>query len=582
MKKLISLVLILTMLLSLGAGAFAADRSESAELTYRDIRLLLDGREIVPCDESGNTAEPFIMGGNTYLPLRAVAQALGLSVKWVAETDTVELTTGGEVITGKGLRSGSEGKESTLITYRGIRVTLDGKELELKNALGESVEPFIMGGTTYLPLRVIGEALDLPVDWDGSSSTVLLGTLPENGVWKTSFHDASIVYGDENTVRTAIRTVYDEEGRVAEEYIEYDEGFEQRFYSYDSEDRVVRSTFIDRFSGFEDIITETVYGGDVFCREISTCYPAPEDGSLYDSYEDVAYRFHNTVDYDEEMNCIGFYYDYGDGTFDFMKQEFNEKGLITSEHTEYYSGYKYIVSYTYDEEDRLILESYDDNGEKWYSCYTYDENGYLACDTTAHSGHRTVITYTNSTDGLLLARSNRYYLDGEEEPISGFDESFEYDAAGNRVLERSVDIDGSASECRYEFNDAGLITKDSYSDSDGAWHCIDYTYDAEGRLISEKKESSDEYWYSRHISYDSFSNEILNHFEAFGDEVDTIESSYCSLGCCLLSQTRTNNSGVSTQINSIDKFHNIIRSELREEGYDSFRSELREFVCLPK
>ena len=43
--------------------------------------------------------------------------------------------------------------------YRGIKVVVDGIEVELKDATGNSVEPFISNGTTYLPLRAIGEAL---------------------------------------------------------------------------------------------------------------------------------------------------------------------------------------------------------------------------------------------------------------------------------------------------------------------------------------------------------------------------------------------------------------------------------------
>lgn len=60
--------------------------------------------------------------------------------------------------------------------YNSVKVTLDGKALDLKNAVGNVVEPFIIEGTTYLPVRAISEALGLDVDWDGATSTVILTT----------------------------------------------------------------------------------------------------------------------------------------------------------------------------------------------------------------------------------------------------------------------------------------------------------------------------------------------------------------------------------------------------------------------
>jgi len=36
--------------------------------------------------------EPFIWDGSTFLPLRAIADALGLDVAWVEDTSTVVLT----------------------------------------------------------------------------------------------------------------------------------------------------------------------------------------------------------------------------------------------------------------------------------------------------------------------------------------------------------------------------------------------------------------------------------------------------------------------------------------------------------
>lgn len=64
------------------------------------------------------------------------------------------------------------------LTYRDIRVSLDGKVLDLRNAMGEPVEPFMFGGTNYLPVRALAEALGLNVAWNGAEVMVVL-TTPE-------------------------------------------------------------------------------------------------------------------------------------------------------------------------------------------------------------------------------------------------------------------------------------------------------------------------------------------------------------------------------------------------------------------
>lgn len=71
---------------------FAKQISETAELVYNNIKITLNDKEIEPKDAVGNTVEPFTINGTTYLPVRAVAEALGIKVDWDEETNTVILT----------------------------------------------------------------------------------------------------------------------------------------------------------------------------------------------------------------------------------------------------------------------------------------------------------------------------------------------------------------------------------------------------------------------------------------------------------------------------------------------------------
>lgn len=68
------------------------------------------------------------------------------------------------------------GKVTKELEYRNISVSLDGKKLDLRDAKGNAVEPFMFEGTNYLPVRALAESLGLNVAWDGKTATVVLTT----------------------------------------------------------------------------------------------------------------------------------------------------------------------------------------------------------------------------------------------------------------------------------------------------------------------------------------------------------------------------------------------------------------------
>ncbi len=81
---------------ALGASSgFAKEAAEQITAVYRDIKLVVDGVLVEPKDANGDSVEPFIYNGTTYLPVRAVATAFKKDVAWDGEENTVYL--GGEV-----------------------------------------------------------------------------------------------------------------------------------------------------------------------------------------------------------------------------------------------------------------------------------------------------------------------------------------------------------------------------------------------------------------------------------------------------------------------------------------------------
>lgn len=71
---------------------FAEQITQTAQLFYNDIKIDINGSKVLPKDANGNYVEPFIINGTTYLPVRAVANALDIQVDWDDNTNTVLLS----------------------------------------------------------------------------------------------------------------------------------------------------------------------------------------------------------------------------------------------------------------------------------------------------------------------------------------------------------------------------------------------------------------------------------------------------------------------------------------------------------
>lgn len=69
--------------------------------------------------------------------------------------------------------------------FTGVNIYVDDVKLNPQDANGTPVEVFVYNGTTYLPVRAVGEAVGKPVQWDGATSSVYLGkhTGEKPAVW---------------------------------------------------------------------------------------------------------------------------------------------------------------------------------------------------------------------------------------------------------------------------------------------------------------------------------------------------------------------------------------------------------------
>lgn len=80
---------LITAVLLCSSAAFAQSIEKTITAVYNNIKIIVNGEEITPTDANGNVVEPFISDGTTYLPVRAIANALGQEVFWDTETSSV-------------------------------------------------------------------------------------------------------------------------------------------------------------------------------------------------------------------------------------------------------------------------------------------------------------------------------------------------------------------------------------------------------------------------------------------------------------------------------------------------------------
>ena len=160
-KGYVAGVLSIILLLSVSMVAYAAVRTQSLSVTFNNIRLVVNGELIIPRDANGHVVEPFIYNGTTFLPVRALAEALGQDVRWDGETATVYV---------------GQGEAPTLPTVPYVPAVVVPVEVMLFNQQHISV-----GDASGL--RIEGNALSNTIQLWGQS--VDGARLPDDG-WMTS------------------------------------------------------------------------------------------------------------------------------------------------------------------------------------------------------------------------------------------------------------------------------------------------------------------------------------------------------------------------------------------------------------
>lgn len=177
-KRFIAFALVLALALSLITIAGAVEKAQISAELRPDFKIFINDVKQSFADANGNAVYPVLYNGTTYLPLRAVGNALGMKVGWNGNTQTVTLDDDSSAVTDT-----TKPIESDLVVSAtqinaelrpDFKILINSKNQTFADANGNTVYPILYNGTTYLPLRAVGNALNMAVGWDGATQTVTL------------------------------------------------------------------------------------------------------------------------------------------------------------------------------------------------------------------------------------------------------------------------------------------------------------------------------------------------------------------------------------------------------------------------
>ena len=160
-KKAATLIILLALVFSICPAATAQED---------EIRILINNQPLY------TSTPPVVVDGRTLVPFRAIGEAMGCEVIWVAATQTANLKNETIIVSMQiGNRWGNSVKRAG-----------DGKEKRFEL----DVPPMLVNGTTYIPARAFAEALDAIVGWDSVTRTVII------------MYDTTLNYTGNKTVST--------------------------------------------------------------------------------------------------------------------------------------------------------------------------------------------------------------------------------------------------------------------------------------------------------------------------------------------------------------------------------------------
>lgn len=147
------------------AVPFAAQAATEPIIADKNtINIVVDGERVL--------ADNFLYNDTTYVPLRYVAEMLGMKVEWNEAENAAYIVSGGEKSSDNTISQNAEltaaEAQNMQVERNTVNIFVNGVKVEADN--------FLYNDRTYVPLRKISEMLQKDVSWTQITNTATIGS----------------------------------------------------------------------------------------------------------------------------------------------------------------------------------------------------------------------------------------------------------------------------------------------------------------------------------------------------------------------------------------------------------------------
>lgn len=176
MKRKLTIALVtLTLSGILVSGVVAANYDTVSAAINPSYSVSVDGNTQTFFNAAGQPVYPLTYRDTNYLPVRAIGELMKKNVTWDAQTQTISLTSPRTASAIHGTASAKPASQSVSAQLRyDLTIKVDGVKRTFQDAQGKTVYPLLYNGSTYLPVRAIGELMGKSVSWNNGTQTIML------------------------------------------------------------------------------------------------------------------------------------------------------------------------------------------------------------------------------------------------------------------------------------------------------------------------------------------------------------------------------------------------------------------------